>query len=912
MSMSKLAPAATRTIALSFALLASACSPVPPAPLVDLDEFLDHDWRDNRDNTWFEQRVPLLDTPDDEIDATYLYRWELLTKHLVYGSPEVGYTFTEFIDRPFWSGAYGGISCPLGHQMYEVRWLKDRRIVDDFARYWMTAPGAEPRSYSNWYGDAVWATYRVLGDREWAVSMLPLMEQQVAGWVEERWDAEHGMFVWDGMHDGMETNIDSRQTPQWFDGAPGYRPTLNAYLWADMTAISKVAVLAGDVARAEEYSARAEALKARIQEELWDPEREFFFQQFARDEETVADPWPGAGNRDMGDAAVAGATMAADGSTPSIAAKSLTYETGPWAGDPHGREEIGFVPWQFSLPDSGYESAWRFLTDPEAFAAPYGPTTTEQNDPLFYVSPRCCVWSGNSWPYATSQTLTAMANLLNDYDQQIVTVDDYVELLRTYTRTQRKDGRPYIAEAADPFTGAWDGHDKAFHSEHYLHSSYVDLIITGLIGLRPQDGDRLVVNPLVPADWNWFALQDVAYRGHLVSVFWDRDGSRYGRGSGLHVLVDGETAARSERIESLRVELDPVDLEPVERYHNVAVNNERAWFPRATASSWRPEHPPQWANDGQFWYHADPPNRWVAGSAETDWIEIDFGAPRTFARIALYFIEDVGGDAFSAPPDVRVDPPEGELLVRRTDHEAAIASLPARTPTSYSLEYWTGAAWETIPGQWRFPPAPSPRRSNLVSFPPLQAERVRVVLEHREGAVSGLSELEVWSDAELPLPEPTRRPDNLAQGVDFGGTATISASFVPEGFELERLIDGRSVFNHYTRQAWTSTGSPNESDWIEVDLGGEHEVNRVLVSLWAWPGRGTNSPRSMTIAVWDAATESWVAVPEADRRPVQPLGMGVNDVGFAPMITSKIRVLLEHAAPDATGVSEIVVLGPDR
>ena len=88
---------------------------------------------DNRDWDWYKQNVPFFECPDAEITTTYYYRWELVTKHLVYGSPETGYTFTEFIDRPSWSGAYGAISCPLGHQHYEVRWLKDRRIIDDFA-----------------------------------------------------------------------------------------------------------------------------------------------------------------------------------------------------------------------------------------------------------------------------------------------------------------------------------------------------------------------------------------------------------------------------------------------------------------------------------------------------------------------------------------------------------------------------------------------------------------------------------------------------------------------------------------------------------------------------------------------------------------------------------------------------------
>ena len=35
-----------------------------------------------------------------------------------------------------------------------------------------------------------------------------------------------------------------------------------------------------------------------------------------------------------------------------------------------------------------------------------------------------------------------------------------------------------------------------------------------------------------------------------------------------------------------------------------------------------------------------------------------------------------------------------------------------------------------------------------------------------------------------------------------------------------------------------------------------------------------------------------------------------NDIGFEAVRTSRVRVLLEHPAPDASGVTEIVILGP--
>src|SRR5205823_10519230 len=130
----------------------------------------------------------------------------------------------------------------------------------------------------------------------------------------------------------------------------------------------------------------------------------------------------------------------------------------------------------------------------------------------------CCVWSGQSWPYATAQTLKALANVLQNYRQEVVSKADYLKILKTYTKTHRKDGRPYIAEAANPDTGSWDGHDTPNHSEHYFHSGYVDLVVTGLVGLRPRDDGRVEVHPLAPEAWDYFALDDLPYRGRRLSV----------------------------------------------------------------------------------------------------------------------------------------------------------------------------------------------------------------------------------------------------------------------------------------------------------------------------------------------------------------------------------------------------------
>jgi len=825
--------------------LLAGCRGAPPS--------LDHQailarqsWWDNRDWDWYRRQIPFFESPDPDIDATYYYRWELLTKHLTYGSPETGYTFTEFIDRPFWSGAYGSISCPLGHQMYEARWLKDRRIVEDFARYWFETPGAEPRSYSNWYGDAVWATYLVTGDSAFLRSMLPHMVTQYQGWTAEHWDPEHRMFRWDGMHDGMETNINSRQTADSFAGAEGYRPTLDSYLFADARAIARAAALLGDSSLSREYAERAASLKARVQEELWDPDRQFFLHQFARDE-------PGG-----------------------IRAGSRTYQTGPLAGNPHGRELIGYVPWQFSLPDSGYEAAWRFLLDTAYFQARFGPTTVERHDPQFLVSKVCCVWSGNAWPYATSQTLTAMANLLNGYRQTVVTRADYFRLLKLYTLDQRKGGRPYIAEAADPETGSWEGHDTYYHSEHYFHSSYVDLIITGLAGLRPRGDDSLDVNPLVPESWDWFALDDVAYRGRRVSIFWDRDGSRYRRGAGLSLYVDGRRVAHGARISRLVADMGLAPaLAAVDRPVNFAVNNGRGAFPTVTASYSAPTTPPHYLIDGNVWYHETPPNRWTArGSGNAaDSVELDFGVSRPVEWVTLYFLDD---------------------------------GATIRPPARFALERWRDGRWEDIPAQRRVPEIPEGHRANTVAFDRIETPRLRLIVTHRAGASSGLTEIEAWAHALPPFATPVEKPANLAVNPTGQGFPRVSASYTSADDRVEQATDGRIAYTRYSRNRWSARGTIHPTDWLAVDFGAPKRVGRIELHFVA-DGRGLAAPHDYTVQYWTG--RGWVPTRVLRRLPAQPEGSAINTVWIDPVETDKVRVVVEHARPAATAVTELLIWG---
>ena len=114
-------------------------------------------------------------------------------------------------------------------------------------------------------------------------------------------------------------------------------------------------------------------------------------------------------------------------------------------------------------------------------------------------------------------------------------------------------GRPYIGEYLDETTGYWLKGDQE-RSRYYNHSTFCDLVITGICGLRPRTDGTLEVRPLLPeGKWNYFCLDNVAYHGRWITIVWDHDGSRYHLGKGLRVYIDGQLAGQRDTIGKLTI-----------------------------------------------------------------------------------------------------------------------------------------------------------------------------------------------------------------------------------------------------------------------------------------------------------------------------------------------------------------------
>ena len=106
-----------------------------------------------------------------------------------------------------------------------------------------------------------------------------------------------------------------------------------------------------------------------------------------------------------------------------------------------------------------------------------------------------------------------------------------------------------------PYEERTGGKDRG---RDYNHSTFNDLIITGLVGLRPRMDHRLEINPLVPeGSLEYFCLDRVRYHDRDLTILYDRTGSRYGKGSGLRVYADGRKIGSAPALTALDLELPP-------------------------------------------------------------------------------------------------------------------------------------------------------------------------------------------------------------------------------------------------------------------------------------------------------------------------------------------------------------------
>ena len=608
------------------------------------------------DAPWYVHNIPFLDIDDSEIQQIYYYRWKLYRSHVRQIGPQ-GTTVTEFLDQVPWEREpYSDLNDSASFHLAEGRWMRDSGIVDSLIDH-LYSGGGNDRHFSESVATATYATTLVTGDPAPAARHLDTMQYIFNEW-DDHFDRARNLYWIEPIADATEYTISSidasgagftdqpstNEKENGFTKGFAFRPSINSYQYANARAIAEIAKIAGRLNTSADYNQRADAIRSAVLAQLWNSALDHFTDRYQR-------------------------------STKYVSAGEFI----------RGRELVGYVPWLYELPPKvasvNYAQAWRHVLSAAELAGPFGLRTVEPSYPRYLTQYRYdkatgrpeCQWNGPSWPFQTSQLLTGLANLLNDYTQPFITRADYLRLLRQYTHQHfLAPDHPDIQEDYDPDSGA--PIVGLARSHHYSHSTYVDLILSGLVGIRPRADNMLEINPLLPSGKlsgarpiRYFFLQGVLYHGHDVDVVYDEDGTRYGAGKGLSVFVDGMRASGpvplgrvlislQSRTKAVAHPLDPVDL---------ATNAGVTGPPFAAASSSISPIAAAEAIDGRLWFFPDNANGWspaTGSSANGNWFSVDFGESRKISSVELYFL--------GQEPSLRA-------------------------PVSYSVQYKTGSTQES-------------------------------------------------------------------------------------------------------------------------------------------------------------------------------------------------------------------------
>ncbi|KAI1340327.1 Six-hairpin glycosidase-like protein [Xylariaceae sp. FL0016] len=595
--------------------------------------------------TFLRDNIPFIHIPDQTIQDVYYYRWTSIQRNIRYVTPGTGYMCTEFVHPVGYAKAFGTIDAAAGHQIDEARWLRNTAFTDDYIQLYTRGP-ADSLQYTQWILDAMSRRAMLTGDSAFLATQLDDMVRIWHLW-DDVFDSAAGLYyyqpVWDAQELSLPGFVADPNDTDWTlrkDGPDTFRPNHNAYMVANARAVARAATLAYDGFTEMQFSALADVIEDAMYKRMWAPEQQFFMDIIR----------PGNPN--------------------------LTRLT--------GREQVGLFPYRFGigLNESYAQPALDSMFDPEGFFTPYGPTTLEVRDPWFMATKPndyCCWWNGMSWPYSTAHTLKSLAAIYRANTTN-ATADQYLQYLQMYARTQQKDGHPYVAESHYPYDDAWSA-DGWNHSEHYDHSTNNDDVITGLFGILPQQDDTLRISPIIPENWTFFALENVAYHGHLVTVLYDKDGSRYNAGKAMSVFVDGFKVYSGDK-QDVTVPIPPPIL-PGDAPINIAANpTGPGQYPMANATFTNAGDYYFKAIDGVLYYDEIPDNRWTNyGSPDVnDTLTVTFARPRNVSSVSLALYADiVRGGSIDVPASIEIYGSQG--LITAMDNSTQLVRNDVNTIT---------------------------------------------------------------------------------------------------------------------------------------------------------------------------------------------------------------------------------------
>ncbi len=441
---------------------------------------------------WMNEEIPLFECPDKMLEKTYYFRWWTFRKHIK--STADGYMISEFLPDVPWGGKHNAIVAAVGHHLSEGRWLKNAEMyLKDYINFFFSHDD-EALRYGNWL---IWGAmeYNNITGKLDIPSFIEKAVPYYEKWAEIH-KTETGLYWSIDSKDAMEYTISGTHGGKL---TKGLRPTLNSYMYANARAIYELSLQSGNPL--EEYREKAEFIKNKMNGILW---REGFYKAVHPENEDFS--------------------------------KTAETETASYP-----RELLGYVPFCFGIADKSKENVFDLLGDEKVFLTNQGLATAEQSDRrfLFEVNHEC-LWNGYIWPFATSQTLNALLTSENPkYRKEL-----FFKLLKQYAEQHtrvREDGKTvmWIDEVKAPYENVWTsreilkdwgwterkgGYERG---KDYNHSTFCDLVISGIGGIS-IDGDEVKFDPIIPEDWDYFAIERIHIKDKCYSIRYDKTGKKYG------------------------------------------------------------------------------------------------------------------------------------------------------------------------------------------------------------------------------------------------------------------------------------------------------------------------------------------------------------------------------------------------
>lgn len=450
-------------------------------------------------NAWLVNNVPSFSGPE-EIERIYWHRATSIVKKSLFRVGEGRLSDWAMAEGRWTSTWYPNmISYGAGHQIREIRWLRDPQYVRGFINTWCEnekSDGVFPNfirptnigtgQYTDWITSTVWDAHRVQPDNASLERWAEALKKNVDGWLGV-YDADNDGLLMVDSHwwTGMEwqpsffyfNKFDAEKQEQRLE-----RVDLTAYVYGNARNLARLLAVLGDDSGATHYNAVADTIRDAAVSVMWDAPNRFFYSV-----------------------------------EPDTHKKAMV------------KEIIGVYPFYFSMFEgmdgAPYLSAWESILDREQFWTPWPVASASQqclaysqDDEFFGKSVGGCMWNGPTWPHANSIVLSAMAATLREYPQSPLRVASLFGLFRSYTHAQyyKKDLQfPWTGEFYNGVTGEWRTDQR-----DYNHSTYLDILIADIAGLRPREDDTLEFHPLIDPSMGPFVIDGIRYHDRDVTIAW--------------------------------------------------------------------------------------------------------------------------------------------------------------------------------------------------------------------------------------------------------------------------------------------------------------------------------------------------------------------------------------------------------